>query len=203
MADFVVTGTGRCGTAHCMITLKQMGVPAEHEKFFTVSRRAFDESDRVAYDAYPTNDVALMAAPFLKQLGDKPVLHLVRDPVDVVNSFLHLQLSPNVPHEITDFINHFVALEGESAAELWADYWVKWNRMCAESATLTVQVEALSRGEILDEFIAPIVGAEGFVPHWRAAGRYKNRAHEITGNLVPGHVAERLRRAGAEYGYGG
>ncbi len=202
MADFVVTGTGRCGTAHCMITMKQMGVPAAHEKFFTLSRRTFDDRDRLAYDACPTNDVALMAAPFLK-LIQKPVLHLVREPIEVVNSFLHMQLSPRVPHEITDFINHFVTLEGESAAELWADYWVKWNRLCAADATLTVQVEALNRGEISDAFLAPLLGAAGFPQHWRAAGRFKNRPHEITGNLVPPHVAERLRRAGEEFGYGG
>jgi hypothetical protein len=200
MADFVVTGTGRCGTAHCMITLKLMGVPAAHETFFTLGRRGFDESDRRAYDAFPTNDVALMAAPFLKQIG-KPALHLVRDPVDVVNSFLHLQLSPLVPHEITDFINHFVTLEGETAADQWADYWIKWNRMCAEEATFTVQVEALSRGQIPDVFLAPIIGAPGFVQHWRAAGRFKNRVHDVTGNLVPPHVADRLRRAGEAYGY--
>ncbi len=200
MANFVVTGTGRCGTAHCMITLRQMGVPATHEEFFTLDRRSFDERDRLAYDACAANDVALMAAPFLKQLG-KPVLHLVRNPVDVVNSFLHMQLSPAEPHEITDFVNHFVVLEGASAADLWADYWIKWNRMCAEDAAMTVQVEALSRGEISDAFIQPIIGAAGFVQHWKAAGRFKNRAHDITGNLVPPHVVERLRRAGEEYGY--
>lgn len=200
MADFVVTGTGRCGTALCMIVLKQMGVPAEHENFFTLDRRAFDERDRLAYDAHPTNDVALMAAPFLKQLG-KPVLHLVRNPVDVVNSFLHMQLSPLVPHEITDFINYWMKLEGDTAADLWADYWIKWNRMCAEDAAATVQIEALSNATVSDAFIAPIIGVPGFVQHWRAAGRYKNRGHDVTGNLVPPHVVERLRRAGEEYGY--
>jgi hypothetical protein len=201
MADFVVTGTGRCGTGLCMIVLKQMGVPASHEAFFTLDRRSFDAGDRVAYDRHPTNDVALMAAPFLRQVG-KPALHLVRNPLDVVNSFLHLQLSPTAPHEITDFINHFVTLEGDSAPELWADYWIKWNRMCAEEAAVTVQVEALSAGQISDVFLAPIIGVPGFAAQWQAAGRFKNRRHELTGNLVPPHVAERLRQAGEEYGYG-
>ncbi len=200
MADFVVTGTGRCGTALCMIVLKQMGVPASHEAFFTLDRRTFTDLDRAAYAAYPTNDVALMAAPFLRQIGT-PVLHLVRHPVDVVNSFLHLQLSPAVPHDVTNFINHFVALEGGSAAELWADYWIKWNRLCAAEATVTVQVEALSAGQVSDVFLTPIIGASGFTRQWQAAGRYKNRAHELSGNLVPPHVEARLRQAGKEFGY--
>ena len=184
-----------------MIVLKQMGVPASHEAFFTLDRRAFTEQDRAAYAAHPTNDVAPMAAPFLRQVGT-PVLHLVRSPVDVVNSFLHLQLSPTVPHEVTDFINHFVTLEGGSAAELWADYWVKWNRMCAADATITLQAEALSAGLVSDIFLTPIIGVPGFTQQWQTAGRYKNRAHELTGNLVPPHVVNRLRQADEEYGYG-
>lgn len=199
MADFVVTGTGRCGTAHCWRVLTQMGVPAAHEKFFSLDRRSFDDSDRRAYDVFPTNDVALMAAPFLQQLG-KPALHIVRDPVETVNSFLHLQL-PMAGHEITDFINHWVTLEGESPEEQWADYWVKWNRMCADAATLTVQIETLSNGSVSDAFLAPIVGASGFVPMWQRMGKTVNRYHEVTANLVPPHVIERLRRAGEEYGY--
>lgn len=200
MADFVVTGTGRCGTGLCMIALKQMGVPAAHEEFFHLERRAFGEDDRRAYLAYPTNDVSLMAAPFLTQIG-LPIIHLVRNPVDTVNSFLNAGLVMRESNVVTDYINHFMPLEGETNADLWADYWVKWNRMCAESATFTVQIEQLTSGDISDAFFAPIIGAPGFVQHWRAAGRFKNRRHDVTGDLVPADVAERLRRAGTEYGY--
>jgi hypothetical protein len=199
MADFVVTGTGRCGTAHCWRVLTRLGVPAAHEHFFSLGRRSFDDDDRRAYDACPTNDVALMAAPFLRQLG-KPSIHIVRDPVATVNSFLHLQL-PIAGHEITDFINHWVTLEGNSDAERWADYWEKWNRMCADEATCTVQIEALSNGTVSDAFFAPIVGTAGFVPTWQQLGRTVNRYHEVATNLVPPQVIERLRRAGEQYGY--
>jgi len=176
-----------------------MGVPATHERFFSLDRRSFDDDDRRAYDGFPTNDVALMAAPFLRQLG-KPSIHIVRDPVETVNSFLHLRL-PRTGHEITDFINHWVTLEGETDEERWADYWEKWNRICADEATFTVQVEALSKGEVSDAFLAPIVGASGFVPTWQLMGRTVNRYHQVTENLVPPRVIERLRRAGEAYGY--
>jgi hypothetical protein len=199
MADFVVTGTGRCGTAHCWRVLTRMGVPAAHEQFFSLDRRSFDDSDRVAYDAFPTNDVALMAAPFLRQLA-KPSIHIVRDPVETVNSFLHLQL-PQSGHEITDFINHWVNLEGDSMEERWADYWEKWNRMCADEATCTVQIEALSNGTVSDAFFAPIVGVDGFVQTWRQMGKTVNRYHQVTANLVSPRIVERLRRAGEVYGY--
>jgi hypothetical protein len=175
-----------------------MGVPAAHETFFGLSRRSFHESDRDAYAAFPTNDVALMAAPFLKQLG-KPSIHIVRDPVETVNSFLHMQV-PASGHEITDFINYWVQLDGEGD-ERWADYWEKWNRMCAEAATFTVQIEALSSGEVSDAFLAPIIGASGFVPTWQLLGKTVNRYHQVTSNLVRPHVIDRLRRSGEEFGY--
>ena len=60
-----------------------MGVPAAHEQFFSLDRRSFDDSDRRAYDQWPTNDVALAAAPFLRELA--AAIHLVRDPVETVN----------------------------------------------------------------------------------------------------------------------
>jgi hypothetical protein len=200
MADFVVTGTGRCGTAHCWRVLTHIGVPAAHERFFELDRRSFDENDRLAYDAFPTNDVALMAAPFLSQVG-KPSIHLVRDPVETVNSFLHLRLPMTASHEVTDFINHWMKIEGTTNEEQWADYWEKWNRMCAEHATYTVQVESLSRGDVSDVFLAPIIGAGGFVQAWQQLGITTNRVHEVTANLVPPHVADRLRRSGEEFGY--
>jgi hypothetical protein len=200
MADFVVTGTGRCGTAHCWRVLTQMGIPAAHEKFFELDRRSFDDDDRLAYEAYPTNDVALMAAPFLHLLRT-PSLHIVRDPIETVNSFLHMQLPMRSSHPITDFINHWVALEGGSNEELWVDYWEKWNRLCAESATFTVRVEALADDTVSDAFLEPIVGASGFAAMWRTLGRTPNRHHEVNATIVPPHLIDRLRRAGEEYGY--
>src|SRR5580704_10620979 len=201
MADFVVTGTGRCGTAHCWRVLTQMGIPAAHEEFFELGRRSFDDRDRLAYESYPTNDVALMAAPFLHQLRT-PSLHIVRDPVETVNSFLHLQLPMQSAHPITDFINYWIKLEGRTNEELWVDYWEKWNRMCAESATFTVRVEALSDGSVSDAFLAPIVGAQGFGAMWRALGVTTNRVHEVTSTIVPPHLIDRLRCSGEDYGYG-
>jgi hypothetical protein len=201
MADFVVTGTGRCGTAHCWRTLMRMGIPAAHETFFDLDRRAFSDADARAYEAFPTNDVALMAAPFLHQLST-PSIHIIRDPVATVNSFLHLRIDLRLPHPITDFINYWMEIEGETSEERWADYWEKWNRLCADSATFTVQVEALSDGTVSDAFFAPIIGDEGFVRCWQAGGVTPNRVHDVNSLMVSPRTADRLRRAGEAFGYG-
>jgi hypothetical protein len=200
MANFVVTGTGRCGTAHFFRVLNELGVPATHESFFGFERRAFGPDERNAYRDTTYNDVSLMAAPFLREVG-VPSIHLVREPISCVNSLLHLRLPLSADHELCRFINHFVTLEGDSDEERWVDYWEKWNRLCAEAATVTVRIEALSTGDVPDDLLAPIVGARGFVDKWRELGVTTNRYHQITDVLVPPALLGRLERAGAEYGY--
>ena len=200
MATFVATGTGRCGTAHLFRVLNQVGVPTTHETFFGFDRRTFGDGDRDAYKAASHNDISLMAAPFIGAVG-VPSIHLVREPVSCVNSLLHLRLPLTADHELCHFIHHFVTLEGDTIEERWVDYWEKWNRLCAEAATVTVRIEALSTGDVPDDVLAPIVGARGFVDKWRELGVTTNRYHQITDALVPPALLGRLERAGAEYGY--
>jgi hypothetical protein len=200
MADFVVTGTGRCGTAHFFRVLNALGVPTTHETFFGFERDRFDAADRAAYKAATHNDVSLMAAPFLADVG-VPSIHLVREPVKCVNSFLHLRLPLSADHPLCHFIHRFTTLEGDSDEDQWADYWEKWNALCARSATLTLRVEALSNGEVSDDELAPILGVRGFVQKWRELGVTPNRMHPIDVLSMPPPVLERLERAGERYGY--
>jgi len=200
MADFVATGTGRCGTAHLFRVLNQVGVPATHETFFGFDRRTFGAGDRDAYRAASHNDVSLMAAPFLNTVG-VPSIHLVRDPIQCVNSLLHLRIPLSADHELCHFINHFVTPEGDSDEERWVDYWEKWNRLCARAATMTIRIEALSAGEVRDEDLEPIVGTRGVVATWRELGVTTNRYHQITDVRIPPALIPRLERAGMEYGY--
>jgi hypothetical protein len=181
--------------------LRRLGIEASHETFFTASRRGFDEDDRRAYRSAPANDVSLFAAPFLADAGVASI-HLVRDPVDTVNSLLHLRLPLSCSHELCEFIRYWIEPEGDSDEEQWADYWIKWNALCARAASVTVRVEALSSGEPSDDPIGAIVGSADFLREWQGLPRTTNRLHAIQRNLVPDHVAARLRGAGTPYGYG-
>jgi hypothetical protein len=200
MATFVVTGTGRCGTAHIFKALNQLGVPASHETFFSFERERFSDEDRASYRAASHNDVSLMAAPFLRDVG-VPSIHLVREPVACVNSFLHLLLPLSSDHRLCHFINRWVDPQGDTDEERWVDYWEKWNRMCAESATVTLRVEAFSAGDVSEDVLEPIVGRRGLADMWRQLGATPNRLHAVKGSLVPEALVPRLKRAGAEYGY--
>jgi hypothetical protein len=200
MATFVVTGTGRCGTAHAWRALRGLGVPTTHETFFRADRRSLPPADAAEYAADTSNDVSLYAAPFLREAG-VPSLHLVRDPIATVNSLLHLRLPLACSHELCEFIRHFVTPEGDTDEAQWADYWVKWNQLCAAQATLTVRVEALTSGDVDREAIESLLGVPGFVDRWRELGVTPNRLHKVDAMRVPGHLHARLRGAGEAYGY--
>lgn len=112
--QYLVTGTGRCGTVFMARLLTSVGVPCGHETIFDwqgqygakqrltgkrklelsiASRRQFnpvtEQSQTVSEWVNPSEIVAessYMAAPFLEEITC-PVIHVVRHPVKVVRSF--------------------------------------------------------------------------------------------------------------------
>jgi hypothetical protein len=70
--EVVVTGTGRCGTRSAAV---HYGIG--HEQIFTAKGPL----------AYNLPDSSWMAAPYLKRVK-LPVIHLVRNPLDVINSLV-------------------------------------------------------------------------------------------------------------------
>jgi hypothetical protein len=152
---YVVTGTGRCGTVYLANLLTKCGLPCGHESVFTPwgleealarldGRSAievsaisvascgdwFREGDAVVADS------SYMAAPFLDHpvLQDTRILHVVRHPMDVINSFV-LGLNYFQEWLPTDVWHRFIYTH---VPELRLDYhpldraalyYVHWNRL--------------------------------------------------------------------------
>lgn len=82
MAKFIVTGCGASGTDWFTDVLLRLGVPCDHE-------RAFRPDGEYNYDG---GDVSWYAVPHVtrtfqdRHALDGPVVHLVRNPLDVVRS---------------------------------------------------------------------------------------------------------------------
>lgn len=75
---FVITGTGHSGTGWASKFFNELGYNCGHEKY-------------LRYDGYrglPSSDSSWMAMGHLRHLSDVPMIHLVRNPLDVVRSFL-------------------------------------------------------------------------------------------------------------------
>src|SRR5438874_64358 len=106
---YVVTGTGRSGTVYLANLLTRSGIPCGHESIFTpggldealarVEGRSPIHVSAISVEACGpwlpdalslVADSSYMAAPFLDHavLAYAHVLHVVRHPMDVINSFV-------------------------------------------------------------------------------------------------------------------
>ena len=89
--DFIITGTGRCGTGFAAKLLESAGVNCGHERFYSVN--GYDEA-RARLERWPETraDSSWLAAPFLDMppLDEAMVVHLVRHPRDVIASLLKI-----------------------------------------------------------------------------------------------------------------
>jgi hypothetical protein len=116
--EYIVTGTGRCGTVAVARYLTQLGIDCGHESIFdfngldTALNRIYGRHDvtisltsRQKWDGSEHHedadwvpelkslqaDSSYMAAPFLdhEDLEELTIIHLIRNPIRVVDSFLN------------------------------------------------------------------------------------------------------------------
>lgn len=164
---YLVTGTGRCGTVFLARLLTSLGVPCGHETIFdwrgievAHKRLAGDERLQLSYcstvrwnDGIWTplpswlpdiNQIAAessyMAAPYLQDecLAETTVVHVVRNPLRVVNSFCnHIDYfqSGNANNSYEQFIyTHWPELRAEMPPyDRACLFYVRWNQMIKAS----------------------------------------------------------------------
>lgn len=164
---YLVTGTGRCGTVFMARLLTSVGIPCGHETIFdwrgleiAKSRLSGKESLKLSYcSTVEWNDgiwsqlpvwlpdinkieaeSSYMAAPFLDQdvLADATVIHVVRNPIRVVNSFCnHIEYFRNntANNSYEQFIyNCLPELRKEMpACDRACLFYIRWNQMIKSS----------------------------------------------------------------------
>lgn len=110
--QLIVSGTGRCGTVYLARLLTSLGIPCGHESIFTphdlivalnkIKNRSFNLSNCSMYDALTKKklktkwvdpktivaDSSFMSAPFLEHFSEVPLIHLVRNPLAVITSYM-------------------------------------------------------------------------------------------------------------------
>lgn len=159
----MVVGTGRSGTVFMARLLTSIGIPCSHEMVFDycglndairrlrgeshlelswTSRSIYLQDRAVEIDPWLPDlnsiqaEASFMAVPFLgcEVLSDSKIIHVVRDPIKVVNSFCnyidYFRLSePTNAYE--NFIySHIPELKKDmSRYDRAALYWIRWNQM--------------------------------------------------------------------------
>ncbi len=155
---YLVTGTGRCGTVYFAKLLTSLGIPCGHESIFDwqgidgALKRLNHEEPKVLSEISQYNckspnwinpdtiiaESSYMAAPYLDHeiFKETYIVHVVRNPVDVVNSFcnyLDYFKDPNSPkEEWENFIyTQLPELKDESLTiyDRGCLYYIKWNQM--------------------------------------------------------------------------
>lgn len=155
---YLVTGTGRCGTVHFAKLLTSLQIPCGHESIFDwqgidgALKRLKHEEPKVLSEISQDNckspnwidpntiiaESSYMAAPYLDHeiFKDTRIIHVVRNPVAVVNSFcnyLDYFKNPNSPkEEWENFIyDQLPELKDEilSVYDRGCLYYIKWNQM--------------------------------------------------------------------------
>jgi hypothetical protein len=180
--DYVVTGTGRCGTVYMAKLLSSIGIGCGHETIFQPDGIEFaieriknstelpalnvsfaakltsktDEKQGISWfqgDFEICADSSYMAAPYLDHplLEKTSIIHVVRNPIDVINSFLvglvYFTPSaleddfylPGVPSrkDFHEFIySHVPDLKNDNLlpVERTALFYIKWNEMIEQKA---------------------------------------------------------------------
>ena len=203
---FVVTGTGRSGTGFVSKVLSTAGVPCHHEKVFTPAGEDW---------GWRRGDSSWLAVPFLDGF-DGFVLHVLRDPLAVVNSMVGiLFFEDELPDDVALLIGPYQAFAREHAPEVFelgdpveraVAWWVVWNERVAPFADAWVRVEDL----VGSDLVALARAAGGFhsdvdlqAALERVPGDVNSRrsAGLGWGDLPEGEWLNRMRVLAVEYGY--
>lgn len=157
---YLITGTGRCGTVYMARFLTSLGIPCGHEAIFDWRGYRWAEKrlkGEVALECSSASSISLingkwkreppwvepdqieaessyLAAPFLESplLEEVPIIHVVRHPVKVVNSFCnyldYFQSSQGRNSYEQIIYRHFPELHQEMPRyDRAALYYVLWN----------------------------------------------------------------------------
>lgn len=149
--QYLVVGTGRCGTVSTSRLLTKAGIPCGHESIFNseggnkaverIKTNTFVQSYTSGRDGATLPDkiiadASYMAVPFLDLpiLNKVKIIHLVRHPLEVISSFVygvnHFQ-GNHIVKEWDDFIErHLPSInEYSTPVEKAAHFYVAWNNM--------------------------------------------------------------------------
>lgn len=143
---FVVAGTGRCGTGWAARVLTLAGVRCGHESVLDHDRQR--SLERVPSTTL-VGDASLAAGRYVDQLPDVQVLHLVRDPLDCLRSWMgdafFEDLTSPYAEMMTAEIPELHDEDKLGRAILWIAWWTR---------TIGLRARGVYRMERLEDLVA-------------------------------------------------
>jgi hypothetical protein len=226
---YVVTGTGRSGTVYLAHLLTKSGLPCGHESVFTpwgleeaiarlegrsaiqVSSMSLEScSDWLTGVGEVVADSSYMSAPFLDHavLKDARIIHVVRHPMDVINSFVvglnyfqqwippdpwHWFMYTHVPQLRLDY----------HPLERAALYYLRWNQMIetrsAGKPYFFCPVETITSK--LFVYLGRQCDDENLLGARKMNSRMDGKAEYTFEDIPAGPIREELYKLAERYGY--
>jgi len=204
--DFIVTGTGRCGTGYIAKVLTSAGAKCTHEGVFNLQGwgAAIEKVDLRREHRWWgwRGDSSWLAAPFLgrPELDDLTVVHLVRHPEKVIRSYLRLMGYGYYGPYFRWMAQFIPEIERYDKPDERAAYWyIRLNEMVEARANLFHRIEDDAR-ELLDKLQIDYEGKELFSDtsynHRTGFGPAKFDLEEL-----PDSLRDRLVKMADRYGY--
>ena len=141
--EFVVIGTGRCGTKFTARFLDNLGIGCSHEAYYTPEGPLLRNKNRYFRASV---DASWLAVPFLPD-SEQRVLHQVRNPIGVISSFYKLGFfdAKHYPRHrrYVDFAKQYFEFSS-SPARSCARWYIQWNKRCEAITTHRIRLESFS-----------------------------------------------------------
>lgn len=206
LLDFVVVGTGRCGSGYASHILRACGLPTGHESIFS----AFGVRP-VPYRV--VGDSSWLAVPYLEPSTELKLIHLVRDPIRVVRSLVGIRFfsDPIHGHWRNFALRHMPELPVNDDLTAAIKWTLGWNERCAQLSghdeSRRVRLESLTTIEAVQGLVGLAGGQVGSAQAAQALNAVpRNYNARTRGNIgwsdIPKNdLGEQLRKLAVRYGY--
>lgn len=196
--QFIVVGTGRCGTGFTSHLLTRSGISCGHESVFS--------AQGLRREKHLIADASWLAIPYLSQL-DLPVVHQVREPMAVISSFVNIGFFA-ADNSFTRYASNFFSRSSdpiESAVRWWiymtgeaqahSKYIVKFESLSSDLCAAIQDLNFKDQAARIPEL------GESLKPKNRKQSM-KQTDHRLTFEDVPGErLKDELGQAALAFGY--
>lgn len=182
--QYVVAGTGRCGTKYMAAFLSAIGIRCGHEAVYG--------PHGIHYREGLVADSSYMSVPFLNEFSGK-VIHIVRRPLDVVKSFVGIGFfSRDLDMPFRKWAWEYFERSGDPVIDAMR-WWVDWNKRIEPYASIRVRIE-----DMPDYGLLSFLGKTQ-IPQIPPNINHRKRS-KLT-RLPEGEVKEELKDLARQYGY--
>ena len=235
---YIGTGTGRCGTVCIAKFLTHIGIPCGHESIFDfasedIIKERIENPNSRTYSECSVHlfankeekwidpgkiiaDSSYLAVPYFHLVPNIPIIHIVRNPIDVISSYVldfnYFQLkTPNKENPynkngyeeiIYKFLPNLSSMENQITRAVW--FYVKWNNQIEKEKEkrkyLRINIENFDKNELCDFVQGNTLLAKTYKDD-KNINSHKGEKTLTINDIPKGHFKDIIYKKMIDYGY--